>query len=66
MKKLALAAALIAGTTSTAAFAGNMTEPEMATPPQVIVEETQGGSSTAGVVIPLILVALIAAAMSED
>jgi hypothetical protein len=55
MKKFALAAAF-AGAGSTA-FAGNMAEP--------VMEETAGSSSSAGLIIPLILVVLIAAALAD-
>ncbi|SFB11555.1 hypothetical protein SAMN05421688_2987 [Poseidonocella pacifica] len=62
MKKLALAAALsVAGTH---AFAGSMAEPVMEAP--VIVEETEASSSGAGLIVPLILIALVAAAVSAD
>lgn len=64
MKKFALAAA-IAGAASTA-FAGNMAEPVMEMEPVVVMEETAAGSSAGGLIIPLILVALIAAALSAD
>ncbi|WP_375279585.1 hypothetical protein [Pseudooctadecabacter sp.] len=63
MKKFALAAAF-AGAASTA-FAGNLAEPVMEMEPVVVIEETAGSSSSAGLIIPLILVALIAVAMSE-
>lgn len=63
MKKIALAAAF-AGAASTA-FAGNVAEPIIETPVAVVVEETAGSSSSAGLIIPLILVALIAAAVAE-
>lgn len=63
MKKFALAAAF-AGAASTA-FAGNMAEPVMEMEPVMVMEETAASSSSAGLIIPLILVALIAVAMSE-
>jgi hypothetical protein len=63
MKKFALAAAF-AGAASTA-FAGNMSEPVMEMAPVVVMEETAGSSSSAGLIIPLILVALIAAALAD-
>lgn len=63
MKKFALAAAF-AGAASTA-FAGNMAEPVMEMPVEVVMGETAGSSSSAGLIIPLILVALIAVAVSE-
>lgn len=56
MKKLVLAAALT-GAASTA-FAGGIAEPIME--PEIIVEET-AGTTAGGIVVPLILLALIAA-----
>ena len=63
MKKIALAAAF--GLAASTAFAGNMSEPVMEMAPVVVMEETAGSSSGAGLIIPLILVALIAVALSE-
>ncbi|SLN33837.1 ferrochelatase [Pseudooctadecabacter jejudonensis] len=63
MKKFALAAAF-AGAASTA-FAGNVAAPIIEMEPVVVIEETAGSSSSAGLIIPLILVALIAAAMND-
>ena len=60
MKKLVLAAALT-GLASTA-FAGGMAEPVME--PEVIVEETSG-TTAGGIVVPLVLLALIAAVALE-
>jgi hypothetical protein len=60
MKKLVLAAALT-GLASTA-FAGGLAEPVME--PQIIVEET-AGTTAGGIVVPLILLALIAAVASQ-
>lgn len=58
MKKLALAAALsLAGTS---AFAGTIAEPVME--PEIIVEETAGTGG--GIVVPLLLLAVIAAVAS--
>ena len=63
MKTLALTAAIAFGATS--AFAGGMAEPiEMA--PVEIIEDTAGSSSSAGLIVPLILIALIAAAASRS
>ena len=62
MKKLVLAAAF-AGT-ATAGFAGNMEEPVMEAP--VIVEETAASSSAAGVWVPLVLLAIVAAVVAAD
>ena len=51
--------------TATSSFAGGMAEPiEMA--PVEIIEDTGGSSSNAGLIIPLILIALIAAAVSSS
>ncbi len=55
MKKLALAAAL--SLTATSVFAGGPVEPIME--PEVIVEETS--TSPGGIVVPLVLLAVIAA-----
>ena len=63
MKKFALAAAF-AGAASTS-FAGNMSEPVMEMAPVVVMEETAGSSSSAGLIVPLILVALVAAALAD-
>ncbi|MBI6629339.1 hypothetical protein [Pontibaca salina] len=60
MKKLVLAAAF-AGAASTAS-AGNIQEPIVEAP--VIVEETQGSSS--GIVLPLVLLVLVAAAVASN
>ena len=54
MKKLAFAAALSLGATST--FAGGPVEPIME--PEVIVEET---GTAGGIVVPLVLLAVVAA-----
>lgn len=64
MKKFALAAAF-AGAASTA-FAGNLSEPIMDMAPVVVMDETAGSSSSAGLIIPLILIALIAAAVAAE
>jgi len=63
MKKIALAAAF-AGAASTA-FAGNLSEPVMEMPPMVVVEDTQAGTS-GGLIIPLILAALVIAAIANN
>jgi len=60
MKKLVLAAALV-GAASTA-YAGSLAEPVIEAP--VIVEETGGSSS--GILLPLILLALVAAAVASN
>jgi hypothetical protein len=67
MKKFALAAAF-AGAASTA-FAGGMSEPVkdvVVMEPEIVVEEAQQGSTAAGILIPLVLLALVAAAASAD
>ncbi|MBY6090555.1 hypothetical protein ACX9MO_07985 [Pseudooceanicola sp. 502str34] len=60
MKKLVLAAAF-AGAASTAT-AGSLAEPVIEAP--VIVEETT--SSSAGILVPLLILAVIAAAIAAD
>ena len=60
MKKLVLAAALTAAASN--AFAGSMADPIIEAP--VIVEEASGSSG--GIVLPLILLALVAAAVASD
>ncbi len=60
MKKLVLAAAL-AGAATTAS-AGSYVEPVVEAP--VIVEETQ--SSSAGILLPLVLLALVAVAVAAN
>lgn len=59
MKKLALAAALTAAAST--AFAGGMDEPMMEAP--VIMEET--ADSSANIWVPLILLAVVAAAAAD-
>lgn len=61
MKKLVLAAAMTAAAST--AFAGNYVEPVIEAP--VIVEETAQASSSAGIWVPLILLALVAAAVAN-
>jgi hypothetical protein len=63
MKKIALAAAFAGAASS--AFAGGMSEPVMEMAPAVVVEETKASSSGAGLIIPLILIALVAVAVSS-
>ena len=60
MKKVALAAAL--SFAATTAFAGTMEEPIVE--PEVIVEDTS--SSAGGILVPLLFVALVAAAIAAD
>ncbi|WP_324752918.1 hypothetical protein [Roseovarius sp. Pro17] len=62
MKKLVLAAALSAA--ATAGYAGNMQPPVMEAP--VIVEDTNASSSSAGVWVPLVLLAIVAAVIIAD
>jgi len=59
MKKLVLAAALTAAAST--AFAGAPAEPVIEAP--VIVEETRGTSG--GIVLPLILLAVLVAAVAD-
>ena len=59
MKKLVLAAAF-AGAAS-AGFAGSVADPVIEAP--VVVEEA--ASSSAGIILPLILIALVAAAVAD-
>ena len=58
MKKIILAAAL--SVMASTSFAGNMTEPVMEAP--IIIEETAQASSSSGILLQLILIALVAAA----
>lgn len=62
MKKLVLAAAFAAA--ATAGYAGNMAEPIMEAP--VVVEETAASSSAAGIWVPLVLLAVVAAVVLAD
>jgi|SRR6056297_2140586 len=62
MKKLVLAAALTGA--ATFASAGTMEEPMMEAP--VVVEETTASSSAAGVWVPLVLLAIVAAVVAAD
>jgi len=66
MKKLALAA-VIAGSATTA-FAGNTAAPIIETAPVTPIEVVEQGSlpGSTGIIIPLIIVALIAAAVIAD
>lgn len=58
------ATAAIATFAATSAFAGGMAEPVMVMEPAMVMEDTAGTSG--GLIIPLILIALIAAALSAD
>jgi hypothetical protein len=62
MKRLALAAAVAAA--ASAGLAGNLEAPVMEAP--VIVEETSASSSAAGVWVPLVLLAVVAAVIAAD
>jgi len=64
MKRLAASAAAL-GLFATSAIAGGLAAPVVEMAPKIIVEEATGGSSGAGLIIPLILIALIAAALSS-
>jgi hypothetical protein len=61
MKKLVIAAAVVAATAS-AAFAGTPAEPIIEAP--VIVEAAEGSSQ--GIILPLILLVLVAAAVASS
>lgn len=61
MKKIALAAAFAAAAATTAS-AGNIVEPMVEAP--VVVE--QATESSAGILLPLILLALVAVAVAGD
>lgn len=63
MKTFSLAAAAVAFGATTA-FAGGPTEPVIELEPVEIIEDTTAGSS-GGLIVPLIIVALIAAAVSS-
>jgi hypothetical protein len=60
MKKIALAAAL--SVTASTAFAGNISAPIMEAP--IIVEEAKSGSSSSGILVPLLILAVVAAAVA--
>ena len=62
MKKFVLAAALTA--VASTAFAGSYEAPVMEAP--VIVEETNASSSAAGIWVPLVLIAIVAAVVAYD
>jgi hypothetical protein len=62
MKKLVLAAALSAAAST--GFAGTLAEPVIEAP--VIVEETNASSSAAAVWVPLLILAIVAAAIAAD
>lgn len=62
MKKLVMAA--VFATVATTGFAGNIEEPVIEAP--VIVEETAASSSAAGVWVPLVLLAIVAAVIAAD
>jgi len=60
MKKIALAAAL--SVSASTAFAGNMEAPIMEAP--IIVEEAKAASSSSNIIVPLLILAVLAAALS--
>jgi hypothetical protein len=60
MKKIALAAAL--SVAASTAFAGNMEAPIMEAP--IIVEEAKAASSSSNIIVPLLILAVLAAALS--
>lgn len=60
MKKIVLAAALTAAAST--AYAGNLAEPVVEAP--VIVEEAEG--SSAGILLPLLLLVLVGAAVASN
>lgn len=60
MKKLALAAALTVAAST--AFAGGMADPIIEAP---VIEEVATSSSSAGLVVPLLLIAIVAAAVAD-
>ncbi len=63
--KTVLATSAAAVLLAQSALAGGMAEPVPMAPVE-IVEDTAGGSSNAGLVVPLILIALIAAAVADS
>ena len=60
MKKIALAAAL--SVAASTAFAGNMSAPTMEAP--IIVEEAKAASSSSNIIVPLLILAVLAATLS--
>lgn len=62
MRKTVFTLAAIAGFSASAAVAGGMDEPVME--PEIIVEESTGSSG--GFVLPLMLIAIVAAIASAD
>ncbi len=64
MKKIALAA--VFASAATTSFAGGLSQPEITMPPVEVIEPTAAGSSSgAGLIVPLILIALVAAALAD-
>jgi hypothetical protein len=61
MKKFVIAAAI--SVVATSAFAGGMAEPVMEMAPMM---EEASGSSAGGVLLPILLLALVAAAVSAN
>lgn len=64
MKKLALAALL--SVFATGAFAAAHAKGEVMMEAPVIVEETEQASTSAGIIVPLVLLALVIAAASSN
>ncbi|WP_413719581.1 hypothetical protein [Silicimonas sp. MF1-12-2] len=62
MRKTVFTLAAIAGLSASAAFAGGMSEPVME--PEIVVEESTGSSG--GIVLPLLLLALVAAIAADS
>ncbi|MCH2094432.1 MAG: ferrochelatase [Rhodobacteraceae bacterium] len=63
MKKLALAAVLTAAAST--AFAGSYAKDDVVMEPAVVEVETAASSSAAGIVIPLVMLALVLAVASD-
>ncbi|SEO09466.1 hypothetical protein SAMN04490248_101326 [Salinihabitans flavidus] len=61
MKKLVLAAGITAAAST--AYAGNMVEPVVE---PVVIEEEAASSSAAGIWVPLVLLAVVAAVIAHD
>ena len=64
MKNLALAAAMTAAAST--AYAGSYAKDDVIIEAPVIVEETTQASTSAGILVPLILLALVVAVASAD
>ncbi len=64
MRNTILTIAAITGFTATTAFAGGLEPVEPMMEPEIVVEESTGSSG--GIVLPLILLAVIAAVAAGD